>query len=199
MSEEIRTFRVDIKGITPMLHHNPASMGNEELQGLIRVLQKNPNDKEAYTKEAEHYLYRNRDNILCIPTKQIKRSMELAGKKFKVRGQGNTRYDHYVHAFVLLSPNLAQLEPQEYQLHREFVIVNRARIIRTRPMFPSGWTTSFNMTVLEKSIPEDTLEEILEYAGNFNGIGDYRGEFGRFEVTKFESVDTSNSKKSRKS
>lgn len=33
---------------------------------------------------------------------------------------------------------------------------------------------------------KDILKEIVEYAGKFVGIGDWRSHFGRFEIVKFK-------------
>jgi len=33
-----------------------------------------------------------------------------------------------------------------------------------------------------------TLRQILEKAGNFIGVGDFRPKFGRFEVVEFEPI-----------
>ena len=197
MSQDIRTFQTEIRGITPMLQHNPYSRG-EELDGLIRILGKDPNNKEAYTKEAELYTNRDESGKLCIPSRQIKRAMELSGKAFRVKGERNKSYSDYMKAFVLVNPRMIPLEPQSYELHREFVRIGTARIMRTRPMLPMGWTASFNLIVLDKSIPQDVLEDVLDYTGNFKGIGDHRGEFGRFEVTKFGALENNSSKKSKK-
>ena len=59
------------------------------------------------------------------------------------------------------------------------LMVKRAKIgtskhIRVRPVFDAGWTISGTLAVWDEQITEDVLRNILEYAGQYKGIGDWR-------------------------
>jgi len=56
-----------------------------------------------------------------------------------------------------------------------------------RPAFKKGWEAKFKILILDEDrLPQKALGEILEYAGKFVGIGDWRPHFGRFEVIEFK-------------
>lgn len=71
--------------------------------------------------------------------------------------------------------------------------VKRAKIgtskhIRVRPEFPAGWVISGTIAVWDQQITEDALSRILDYAGQYKGLGDWRpggktpGPYGTFEA-----------------
>lgn len=72
------------------------------------------------------------------------------------------------------------------------LLVKRAKIgtskhIRVRPRFPVGWKLIGTLAVWDEQITEDSLARILEYAGQYKGLGDWRpggktpGPYGMFE------------------
>lgn len=59
------------------------------------------------------------------------------------------------------------------------LLVKRARIgqskhVRVRPIFESGWTIAGKITVWDKQITKKLLGQILECAGQYKGLGDWR-------------------------
>jgi hypothetical protein len=44
----------------------------------------------------------------------------------------------------------------------------------------------FTINILEEQLPVEAVRKILEYAGRYVGIGDFRPRFGRFEVIEFQ-------------
>ena len=68
------------------------------------------------------------------------------------------------------------------------VRVVQARIVRCRPQW-NNWSADFELEVLNPDILSfKKLREIVDYAGKFLGIGDYRPRYGRFYVTHWEKV-----------
>lgn len=66
--------------------------------------------------------------------------------------------------------------------------VGAAKHIRVRPRFDS-WSCSGSLTVLDDTITEGVLRNILNFAGAYSGLGDWRpsspkspGPFGKFSV-----------------
>ena len=73
-----------------------------------------------------------------------------------------------------------------FELFAKGVTVGRAKHIRVRPRF-DVWTTSGTITVVDETITEEILRLILEMAGTYCGLGDWRpsspskpGPWGRF-------------------
>lgn len=79
------------------------------------------------------------------------------------------------------------LDPQKYEVDSRPVVMQRGRVMRSRPKF-ENWGLTFDVVVTEEEIREDTIKEILKYAGNFIGIGDFRPKFGRFEGVEFKDI-----------
>jgi len=72
------------------------------------------------------------------------------------------------------------------------VVVQRRRIIRARTQIPAGWEIFFGLQVFHPRLERKRLREILDKAGQEEGLGDWRpgapkpGRFGQFEVVVFK-------------
>lgn len=73
------------------------------------------------------------------------------------------------------------------------LLVKRAKIgtskhIRVRPQFHAGWSVTGTLAVWDEQIDERSLQSILDYAGQYKGLGDWRpggktpGPYGTFEA-----------------
>jgi len=71
-------------------------------------------------------------------------------------------------------------------LLRKGVSVNKARIIRVRPMIPNPWQLSFDLEYDDSIINEKSLSKAMTDAGQLIGLGDWRPKFGRFLTTWHE-------------
>lgn len=79
------------------------------------------------------------------------------------------------------------------------LFVKRARVksskhVRVRPRF-DNWSISGHITVIDETITEKLLTDIITFAGRFAGLGDWRpsspmspGPFGRFSLTSIKEV-----------
>ena len=81
-------------------------------------------------------------------------------------------------------------EIKDYEIDRQPVVVNRARIIRARPKV-AEWVLEFEILYDTRLIePTEHLKPVLEEAGMRIGLLDNRpqtyGENGTFKVDKFE-------------
>ena len=61
------------------------------------------------------------------------------------------------------------------------VRVNNKTVIRTRPRF-DDWSVRVSVAFLPTMIDRSALTDIVCYAGEMVGLGDYRPKFGRFRV-----------------
>lgn len=73
------------------------------------------------------------------------------------------------------------------------LLVKRAKIgatkhVRVRPQFAAGWQVAGTLAVWDDQIDEKALGQILEYAGQYKGLGDWRpggrtpGPYGTFDA-----------------
>jgi hypothetical protein len=63
------------------------------------------------------------------------------------------------------------------------VVVSRARVMRTRPVF-NEWAATVIINYDDTQVNEAQVLEWLKAAGTQVGIGDWRPKYGRFEVSK---------------
>src|SRR3990167_5906286 len=88
---------------------------------------------------------------------------------------------------------------EKFSEHREHaralgfdLLVKRAKIgqskhIRVRPQFATGWQAIGSLVVWDEQITIESLRSIIEYAGQYKGLGDWRpggktpGPYGTFE------------------
>jgi hypothetical protein len=185
----MKKIDVEIKGLCSYIQHRMPSdkKSIDEMKQVVKVLSKNMADEKAFLKEAELGTYKNSEGY-CIPSAQIEGCLTKAGVTEKVSGQGRKTYKDYMNAFVMVEPDEITINPQEYEIDRRFVRVQRSRIMRTRPKWTKGWTANFQLMILDDTIPTSIVKTLLEHGGMYVGIGDWRPKFGRFEVTKFQEV-----------
>ena len=130
-----------------------------------------------------------------------------SGKTFKSQTQSGMMS---VEPFWLLSIDGALIQwtdievlqaEDSFKAHRETarrlgfdLMVKRAKIgsskhVRVRPEFAAGWKASGTLAVWDEQITEVTLGQILEYSGQYKGLGDWRpggktpGPYGMFEAS----------------
>lgn len=159
-------------------------------------------------------LYRNEAGDVVLPTENIMRclmeggAMVLvpggrSGKTFKAQSQSGIM--PRVLGWPLLvngkpidgKPIHALLSEKDFAVHKTTVdalgfslFVKRAKIgqskhIRVRPRF-DNWSATGELSVSDEQITEGVLRDILEMAGTYKGLGDWRpssktpGTFGMF-------------------
>lgn len=176
------TIEVEIEGTAPglLMHRFPqANYGGAPSP--------NPGPEHTPEGDAEGAAYRDNEGHLCQPSEHIFQSMVKVASDFQIKGRGKKTYKDLVKGGLLLSPDLLQHESDTYLIDSRPVVIQRARIVRHRPLLPS-WRLAFTIQVIDDGIPFDVLNQILVRAGQLVGIGDYRPRYGRFVVSKFKQV-----------
>lgn len=172
------SYAVTIRGTRPLLQNRYPLVVNKKA-----ARRGTGYDPEV---EAKAGLHTNGGGIVCEPSSHIEGCVVDAARDFKVPGKGRRTYQSYVRAGVVVLPEMIPVKPQEYTVDLRSVVIQRARVPKARPRF-DAWELDFTAQVTDPEIIEGaTLRAILESAGRFTGIGDYRPKFGLFTVTKFE-------------
>jgi hypothetical protein len=177
----MKTCTVRIEGVSALLMHRFA-MAEEDAKSKARDQKKNQD-------KVQEYLYLD-GKTLVQPSTHIIGALKKAGAKFQVVGQGKQTYKNLMGSgAVLVIPDMIPHEIQDWEIDRRPVVVQRARIVRERPMLKQ-WALSFEIEYDDDEIDRNTLKEILDFAGRRVGIGDFRpekgGPFGRFIVTQYK-------------
>lgn len=178
----MKQIEATIEGISPLLMHRfPMTEDN--------VKSKAKNQRQTQD-DVESYLYLDHNKLLVQPSTHIVSSLKKAGAKFQIPGQGKLTYKNLMGSgAVIIDPDMIPHIHQKWEIDRRPVVVQRARIVRSRPIL-NKWRLSFSVDYDDDEISKDTLKELFDFAGRRVGIGDFRpekgGPFGRFIVTKFE-------------
>lgn len=186
----MNTTKLTITGVTPLIMHNgqladPLNPFTQALAKLTSKRQKTIDDHKAVSK-AEWYgsIYTDESGKPCLPGEVIEASLCEGAKRYKlgkVAKGGLVVCGNF--ALVHEGPNdVDKLWAHGGFLKRAGVKVGTARVIRSRPIFPS-WSCTFEVLWDPTMIKDaDQLQEIAESAGQ-SGIGDWRPKFGRYQVT----------------
>ena len=183
---------VTIKGVAPILFHAWDVDAVEEKSKAAK------GSKTKKTDNVESYVYRDEKGYICLPGKYLVGSV-TDRKKGAARYRQDPRsprkmatdlYQAGVIPLTILAP-IATVSGQKAKtwdyLDRQRVVVQQSAITRTRPAFLEGWTATVDIQVLLPDyIPPSVLLSVIEDAGRFVGVGDYRPTYGRFQVVKFE-------------
>lgn len=120
-----------------------------------------------------------------IPSDNIERCIQLGAQK--------SRLGKDVQAAVFVTEAQVRLQydgpkgkdalcaNEKFTLRRG-VAINKSRIIRIRPMFPTGWSIEFEVEYDESILNEKSIVKACIDAGALIGLGDWRPKFGRFTV-----------------
>jgi len=178
--EQVKKFRVKIRGIAPLLQHRfPEPEKEKAERKKVGVVD--------WSKEVEEALYRKPDGTIYEPSTHIEGAMIKAASSFQIPGRGKKTYKDLFKSAVIVEPMEIPLEPQKYTVDRRPVVMPGGRIMRSRPKF-ENWELTFDIVVSEEELRKETVEGVLKHAGSFIGIGDFRPKFGRFEVVEFKDI-----------
>lgn len=187
---EYQKLKLKLKGLAPLLLHNsrtsdPADYYAKEMKKISSKRNKTPADHEELAKlEFFAGLYTNEDKKVVIPTRVLYGVAINGAKKMKlgqVAKAGLFIGKDAILEFQDKNTSVEELYNNKKYVYKTPVVVQRNRIIRTRPIF-NDWSIEIEVEYLPDVISKDDVKEIFEKAGILVGIGDWRPQYGRFEV-----------------
>jgi hypothetical protein len=179
----MKKYEVEIEGVSPLLMNRFVSGTDLEPTKKKIIITKQVDVKDK--------LYLLSDGKAYIPAIYIERAMIEAGKSFK--GKGKSSLSKILGAMLSVEPAALVLTNQKWVEDIQVGVnpMTKGRMNIHRPRF-DNWGTKFKMIVSIDEIPTERLKEILDYAGLYVGLGDWRpakkGKYGKFIVKKFEEV-----------
>jgi hypothetical protein len=130
-------------------------------------------------------LYLDEKGHLCMPADNIESCVKMGARK--------KRMGKDVEAAVLCAdaeypiqyqgpkdPDKMYADPRF--VCRKSVVVGKSRVMRVRPMIPTGWVVEFTLEYDESVINPKSLADAMSDAGALVGLGTWRPKFGRFSV-----------------
>lgn len=183
----MKEINVEIQGTSPLLMHSAESMGSQQMKS-------NPAKQYDSKKDAEKVAYRNKKGELVVPSRCLKACFVNAASWYKVGKQGMkpliagcTRIEPYDINIMNGSKKV-----KTYEIDIRPVVVQKARIMRSRPCFDEwklNFTIVYNEEIFTTADSLIKMKMILEEAGQRIGLLDNRpqkyGENGTFKVTKW--------------
>jgi len=176
------TIKVIIEGTTPILFNRFRDTAIEgKSKRRTGALSESDIEDKLYKEGKKVYL----------PSVYIKNSLVEAGKQFKIIGKGKSTYSKIVASTVDVSPFMIEMNNSEMEVFRISAVnpMTKGRMMTERPKF-SKWKASFELILNDPAVPISVINEILEQAGKYVGIGDWRpekkGMFGKFMITSFK-------------
>lgn len=200
-ADDIETERpymvdVEIKGSCKLLFHG---WSNESVAEKAAAKKGSAAKK---TDDVNSYVYRNANGVICLPGRYLTASITDAkngSAKYLVDPRSNGRksaldlYKAGVIPLTELAPitrACGKVAAEWDEIDQQRAVVNHSGITRSRPAFYEGWRATVRLQVqIPQYIDEIQLHKVLTSAGQLTGIGDFRPQYGRFQVTRFERVE----------
>lgn len=141
--------------------------------------------------EIEDKLYLDEKGKPQLPSVYIKNCIVEAAKQFKIVGKGKSTYSKLVASTIDIEPFYIELNSGKYEVFRISAVnpMTKGRMITERPRF-AKWSASFEIILNDDAVPISVINEILEHAGKYVGVGDWRpekkGMHGKFLISKFK-------------
>lgn len=183
----METLKIKIEGIAPLLMHNGdlANRRNPYVQEMKRInakkLKRTEDDYDRLERlewEGGLWLHEGKP---CLPPDAI-HAMLIEGAK-KTRSGKQAAAGVWCDDPAMLVYKGPKTVDELYADHSfvdtRGVRVQRARIMRTRPIF-RDWSATVSITYDPKQVDPSDVREWLVTAGEQVGIGDYHPRFGRF-------------------
>ena len=177
------TVEVEIEGVAPILFHR------WDCDDVEAKAQAKKGSREKKTDNVESYVYRCDDGTLGVPATSVHASLVHAAKSKSDPRSPRKSAKELIEAVLLATPPMISFgrDKWDYEDKRRVVIQRQGAVNRVRPALREGWKLHFNITVLDTSyVDEAFLHELIDYAGKYSGLCDFRPQFGRFTITKYE-------------
>lgn len=137
-------------------------------------------------EEAQKRLYLDSTGQVCQPAIHLEACMTKSATDFKFTGRKT--YKDVIKSGVFVNPLMIPHKKADWAVDRQNAVVNRARIVRCRPRL-DDWELEFVIILRDDRVQHLVVKQIIEDAGKYVGIGDYRPRYGLFEVLKFEAQE----------
>ena len=131
------------------------------------------------------------DGKVQLPSVYLKNCISEAAKQFKIVGKGKSTYSKIVASTVDIEPFMIEFKSGKYEVFRISAVntSTKGRMMTERPKFHK-WSEEFEIVLNDPAVPSSVINEILEHAGKYVGVGDWRpqkkGMFGKFMITSFK-------------
>ena len=203
----LKLLNIHLKSLSPLIMHsdrlcNPMHPLTKKMKEISKIRDKKDEHYQALARiEFEGAAYFNEELGIYMPSKCLGGCFKAAAKKFKLGRAtkaitidcpiGTPLIGYEKHTIDSLWNKISKNGEQEH-VFAETVVVARARIIRTRPIFPK-WEVKFNLYLNSEILSLAQLKTIIETAGFEFGLCELRpekasGTYGRFTLEGIKEI-----------
>jgi hypothetical protein len=188
----MKKLTIEIQGVSPLMMHNgqmanPLSTFAKQMASLTGIRKKQAEHHEKISKlEFVGALYTNEKGEIIVPADCLEATFINGAKKHKLGMQAKSGM--LVEEDSVLE-YVGPKDPEELYNNKKFVdiraaVVNgKARIMRTRPIFPE-WKLKTTILYDSDLLSEEEVLRIVNTSGQQVGLLEYRPRYGRFTVVK---------------
>lgn len=179
----MRSVEVRVTGVTPLI----VNRFHEEAQESATTGVRSRKEHDEPLEDARKRLYVDSVGKPYFPAENLRQSIIVAAAGTKV-GRRSAQRD--AAAALYLEPYALLIDPPSWEVDARPVVnpSTKGRIVRYRPIF-NTWSIGFTLNVETNLIDLRTMRKIVDDAGNYVGIGDFRptrkGPYGRFRVDEW--------------
>jgi len=177
-------IKVQIEGTTPILFNRFRDVA---IEGKSKK-----RTGAMVESDIEDKLYFDEKGKVQLPSVYLKNCLTEASKQFKIVGKGKSTYSKIVGSTVDIEPFMIDFISDKYEVFRISAVnpSTKGRMMTERPQFKK-WSAEFEVVLNDSAVPIEVINEILEHAGKYVGIGDWRpqkkGMFGKFMIASFKT------------
>lgn len=185
----LNNIEFKLTGVSPLMCHNGhlANPTNPFVLALKEVTKKRTKtdaDYEAMRSIEWHGgMYWNKDEKPIVPGSCIEAMLQNAAKKQKLglafKAGVFCMKDSLIDYDGPDTPK--KLYSDDGFVDQQMVVIQRVRVLRTRPIFYS-WSLNTEVSFNNEVANEREIVTAMETAGSIIGLCDYRPKYGRFEV-----------------
>lgn len=185
---------VHLQSTRPMIQHNvrlanPLDLITRKLKELTAKRQKTDQDlANIMFLEARGGCYETPDGLLGVPNGAVFSTIQHAAREFKLGKKISQclRYEDVVTP-ILLGESTVTCDEYIYQndgdtIDFRMVSISGKKVTRARPRIPR-WSTSITLEFDDRIMDIGTLAPIIDWAGAYVGVGDWRPTYGTFTAT----------------
>lgn len=195
MAQQSYSFK--ITGIAPLIVHNgeladPFYAFSQEIKKISGKRKKTEADHEMMAKlEWRGGLYVN-EGKLIVPSDCFEASLVGAAKLSRLgkdAARGLFIEDHLLIEGDGVPESVDEATLDEMYDSRKFIFrkgvrVGTAKVMRTRPIFGTGWSARATIVFNDAVFNKQQIEDLAEAAGSQIGLCEWRPRYGRFAVSE---------------
>lgn len=192
----MKTINITVEGTSPLLHHRFGEQAEGDSGKATRQVTVS---RGTPREEADLVVYRNKEGQFYIPGTWFFGTLCAAGGNHKMKGSRKSARFVVPAAVRVGEIEIPIRNGDGKSLIKDFEVDSRpvtipatkGRIMRHRPRFDC-WSAQFSLVINDDILPEEFVHQLLNEAGQQQGIGDYRpekrGPFGTFRVTEWKPL-----------